>query len=1065
LKVDLETLTGILGSSAGIIPVEAIQNLVEQFCHIIACIPTSTSCSIPPFVPKLASQFCADESENICCKNVDSLTTSLSILNPNPVKVAGPQLLHKLVAHGLHGSGEAIAMEVMEENGERYEISYRKLRVISDTISGNICKFLDRLPNRRMVPILLPQGALLHVAILSILKAGAAYVPLSLDAPEERIRYIVNDVNAGLVITISDLAKKIQWQDAPQLFVLDKNDLNENFYNSEIPAEIPTESLLPTAIAYIMYTSGSTGNPKGVMISHSAVTQSLLVHDKYIPRYRRFLQFAAPTFDVAVFETFFTWFRGSTLVCCDRERLLADLPKVINELEIDAAELTPTVAGELLGARQAVPRLDILLTIGEMLTHRVVDGFGGGPLQGMYGPTEAAIHCTIATNIQKHGKVGDIGVPFNTVSAFIIAPQSASNDSELTILPVGWVGELALGGWQLADGYLNSPENTRDAFFNSVQWGRLYRTGDLARILPSGRIECLGRVSAGQVKIRGQRVEIGEIEAAVAKTHCVKTAVVLPINGSLVAFVSTSSNLVNSVAVKTECRKWLPGFMVPTDVVFYQDLPQLPSGKTDRKKLELDYCGCAQEDTREAIHDWNEREITIAGVVEQILNIRPSKHGSLFTMGLDSLGAIKLVAQLRIQGIGVGVLDVIKLDSISKIASSAVISSACPPETEALKIRLETFFKENQSKLPLSLLDKIDDIIPCTSLQNSMIAETIIDGAAYCNWILFELPPTAEYSHVELAFKEIVQRNEILRTGFLSLDDGFAQVIWKTMHSTQLTNDDVLGSVWHVMSNGILVPPFCARFIIEESGCRRLGLNIHHALYDGWSLEHIIADFGYILDGISTLSRRPQFRDVVEWELMRDPSYIESTKEFWKSMLSGAGATRMPNFHGRRNINSGTSVDFRFLSASFNMLESSARMLGVTPQAILQSAWAFLLSTYVGKDDVVFGTVLSGRTLPIDGIEEIIGPTIQTLPFRMHTSLCQTIAVSVKAAHDLNRELLKHPGLGLRDVRKVCDEEDGVFDSLLVWQQTANNFKEPSIRIIESKDKLEVCLESPLSCI
>lgn len=249
---------------------------------------------------------------------------------------------------------------------------------------------------------------------------------------------------------------------------------------------------------------------QGVILSHSAATQALLAHNQHIPQFTRFLQFANPTFDVSVFEIFFPLFRGATLISCERRRLLDNLPDVITQLNVDAAELTPSVASSLLHGRNSVPSLKLLLTIGEMLKKSVVEEFAGdsdtaGILYGMYGPTEATIHCTVQDAFKRNMPVNNIGVPLDTVSAFVVKPST--NDTSGAVPEIetwGQEGELAVGGHQLADGYLNRNEQTRAAFVWHPQYGSLYRTGDLARMTPEGQLECLGRISGGQVKLRGQ---------------------------------------------------------------------------------------------------------------------------------------------------------------------------------------------------------------------------------------------------------------------------------------------------------------------------------------------------------------------------------------------------------------------------------------------------------------------------------------------------------------------------------------------------------------------------------
>jgi amino acid adenylation domain-containing protein len=353
---------------------------------------------------------------------------------------------------------------------------------------------------------LVPQCLDLYISQLATLKAGGAFCPIVLDAPEERLRFILKDINASILLTTAAHKSQLPHLEGVRILAVDEQDSSSSNEHNE-----PNVTISPQDAAYIMYTSGSTGQPKGVILSHSAATQALLAHDLHIPQFSRFLQFASPTFDVSVFEIFFPWLRMATLVSCDRRRLLNDLPKAIAELEIDACELTPSVASSLLQGRESVPSLKVLLTIGEMLKPSVVEDFGGDGetpaiLHGMYGPTEATIHCTLQTYFPKDMSCGAIGIPLDTVSAFVIRIPDETNPSlsDLEILPMGEEGELAVGGYQLADGYLNREEKTREVFVEHPDHGPLYRTGDRAKMLPDGKLECLGRISSGQVKLRGQ---------------------------------------------------------------------------------------------------------------------------------------------------------------------------------------------------------------------------------------------------------------------------------------------------------------------------------------------------------------------------------------------------------------------------------------------------------------------------------------------------------------------------------------------------------------------------------
>jgi ferricrocin synthase len=311
---------------------------------------------------------------------------ALSVLNPHPLKLPGPDLLHHLV----RSVSELPALDALD-GGTRKTYTYQQLHNASEVIARRLTQAHPAREAEFVVPVLVPQSPLLYAALLGTLKAGGAFCPLNIDAPSERVQFILDDVDASVVVVSRELADNLP-PDCSQEIITIEFDQNEPPHTNLIHRRACAEDL-----AYVMYTSGSTGTPKGVGITHDAATQALLSHDRHIPTFSRFLQFAAPTFDVSVFEIFFPLFRGCTLVTVRRAELLNDLPSAMREMEVDACELTPTVAGSLLRSRDSVPSLKLVLTIGEMLSQPVIREFGGDEsrasmLWAMYGPTEATIH-------------------------------------------------------------------------------------------------------------------------------------------------------------------------------------------------------------------------------------------------------------------------------------------------------------------------------------------------------------------------------------------------------------------------------------------------------------------------------------------------------------------------------------------------------------------------------------------------------------------------------------------------------------------------------------------------
>lgn len=996
---------------------------------------------------------------------------TLSILNPLPARLEGPGLLHELIS-GPKTPGTAL--EYLDANGEKTKLSYSELHRKSETLALRLAQSRGHTiqESSGIVPLYIPQCPSLYISQLAILKSGAAFCPLNLDVPEERLRFILKDTSAKILLTTMALRPKLPGLEGIDIITVDDEYSDEEFGEGctrLLEAEMLRSG--PSPLAYIMYTSGSTGLPKAVCLSHEAVTQSLLAHNRFIPNFSRFLQFASPTFDVSVFEIFFPWYRGSTLVSVERGRLLSDLPGTITSLNIDAAELTPSVAASLVRTRDNVPTLQVLLTIGEMLNAQVIKQFGGsdekhGILYGMYGPTEAAIHCTLQPNFACDLPAGTIGIPLETVSCFIVKPaESADRAAEIEILPMGEIGELAVGGHQLADGYLNREEQTRAAFVTHPKFGNLYRTGDKARLLRNGRLECHGRISSGQVKLRGQRVELGEIEHAASKVTDCHAVVASVISGLLVVFCIVDLNTVSPNDIKDACRQWLPNYMIPSDIVLLEDFPYLPSGKVDKRKLESDYNSRPADTTSETL-GMSDDARKIAQVIEGVLGVSIDRSTNLGAAGLDSLKAIQVASKLRKQGYaGIGALDLLNANTFKDIddllhyqISNHPTSNEDSPEWQKLTRELRlSVAKEFGSDI---LEAEVEEILPCTPLQDAMLSETARQPQAYCNTLLLSISAGITIHQIRCAVETLAKTHTSLRSGFCTSGIShcsYAQIVWQNMDPSQFEEVNTFNAPFSVEDDKRLLRPLRVLCKSKDTGIELL-VQIHHALYDQWSLEIVLEDLEALLRQDEVLER-PSFRAVNQFFSRKRTEDQSSHLEFWQDYLSNMTACRLPNLQPETSPVRHLRQVEHTIKMDAERLKEAATLQSCSPHVFFQATYAFLLGLYMGTDDVTLGTVFSGRTLPIADVDNVVGPILSTLPSRINLGEARKFVDLIRQLHGDNRDIMQHSTVPLADIKKVCGINPGenLFDSIFVWQETGRS-SEPGAKIVnlvEARDYLE----------
>lgn len=948
----------------------------------------------------------------------------MSVLNPNRRILPGPSLLHELIKET---DDDAIALEFLPADRPMHTITYGEFRSLSHSLTHLVRQSLDHYSTPQIVPVIIPQCPELYITWRAVLQAGGCFCPISPDVPSERLKFILNDVSAELILCNEETNALVRGVAGNlQCLSVALEDLKNTSRHDSDPAR--TCKIDPSSPAYVMYTSGSTGLPKGVRVSHASATQALLAHDEHIPSFKRFLQFAAPTFDVSIFEIFFPFFRGATLVARDREHMLADLPGTIKNLHADAAELTPTVAGTLLRTRDAAPCLKVLLTIGEMLTRPVVAEFGGdrdrpSMLFAMYGPTEAAIHCTIAPRVSATATVRVIGTPLATVTAFVLK-DSTDLKSSPTIAPREEPGELAVAG-QLADGYLNRPDQTRAAFVDLPDYGRVYLTGDRAVCNEKGELEILGRMSTGQVKLRGQRVELGEVEEVAAKTPGVSQTIAMVIEDALVLFAAGTPNATPAAIVAT-CRSWLPPFMRPNEVlVLGNAFPRLPSGKVNRRQLEQDYRAHERSNIPNDA-PMTAAERTICSVLESELHRPLHRHEDLWASGMDSLRAIKAVSLLRLQFPSATIKTILSSNTLADLAAQLSRQNGHAINGHSVDLvedqdawtRIEDSVRKS---LGVRADSKSIEVFPCTPIQIAMLAETAADPEVNFNRLFLTRHGITQDQMCE-ALCQLAESCPILRSGFVQTDCEtmpFVMITWPKLglHNLSLEHPLQVATAPGMKQSTVVC--------------------MHHALYDGWSWDLILDDLNAILDNQAPLGR-PSFQYVSRAIRGRqDEATSDAAISYWTSLLNNCEHQSLPSLVSTRPAKAVRLSTQRFMKLSYAELSEVAADLHIGRQTIMQACWGLMLSAYTDSDDVIFGTVVSGRHAPIEGVSEVIGPCLATLPTRLRLGRVKTVRDLLTYIQRQNLDSVSHYDTPLRNIRSAAklNSAHDMFDSIVVWQE------------------------------
>ncbi len=905
--------------------------------------------------------------------------------------------LHRSVEHHAQHTPHAVAALF-----ERRHLSYAQLNAQANCLAHTLRR-LGVGPDVR-VGVCMDRSLELVTALLGVLKAGGAFVPMDPELPPDRLEFQLSDTAAPVLLTQSHLVARLPTTgDGALLHVLCLDEATSVLTQGD--AGNPLWNITKNDLAYVIYTSGSTGRPKGVLIEHAAMNNSSRwMCDRLAMRPGdRMLAASSISFDASIVELLHPLLAGASVVL-PRPGLQRDAPAlaaVMSEHEVTLLVMVPPALRALLNEPGFAPgHFRFLVSAGEALdeslARQLQTRFPHTRIGNFYGPTEASIvatHCEWPIDCAGPRQV-PIGRPISNAHCLVL-------DRDLQPVPLGVVGELYIGGAGLARGYLNRPELSAERFISHPFFAgqRLYRSGDLARYRSDANIEFLGRIDS-QVKIRGHRIELGEIEAALSAIEGVQQAAVLaredqPGDKRLVAYVvnrPTSNTACGAAALSERLKRYLPAYMVPAHYVFMLALPLTPSGKLDRNVLPLPGVSVLAEQTR--VGPRNPLELAVWQIWSEVLNVAEfGVHDNFFDLGGHSLIATQVISRLR---------NRLKIE----VPLRALFAH---PRIDELVAEIQALRGLNEASEHRIGKHSRDAALPLSYSQRRMwlVQQVNPQTCAYNIRVALHLRGRLDVDCLRRALEFVVQRHEAFRTRFTVIDGEPMQIV-----------DDAspLGLKRHDLSNlptpqrdaharEIMNAAAAQPFDLSHSGLHRLNLLqlasdehalfwvIHHVINDQWSNGIVVREVG---KAYSQLLRGQQpdlpalplaYADFAAWQ--RDPVHqaaIAPQMAYWLERLKGLQPLALPHDIVAHGLPSGrgSSVSARLAPHTFDSLQRLSTQHGATVFMTLLACFKVLLARYCGQTDIAVGSPVANRTRL--EFESLVGTMVNTLVHRSDLS-------------------------------------------------------------------------------
>ncbi|MBN2536084.1 MAG: amino acid adenylation domain-containing protein [Spirochaetales bacterium] len=883
-------------------------------------------------------------------------------------QIAGKNPLKPALVYGDH----TLTYQELNEKANRIGKALREAGVKPDTIVG-----IETKTSFEMV-----------IGTIGILKAGGAYLPVDHQCPGERKEYMLKECGAGILLTHTPLIDTLTF---PGKIINIDEGVNTPGFSGPGNTENPGIENKPDDLAYVMFTSGTSGKPKGSMITQKGVIR-LIKNTSYVQldENTKTLQTSTVVFDIATFEIWGTLLNGGTLYVTERDAILdaERLKKVLLTYDINLLFLATALFNQLVeqGSPGVFSTLQYLLIGGEAISLKHVNMVRKAcpdlKIINGYGPTE---NTTLSTSYEITGDFSEeipIGKPISNSTCYIV-------DKHCNLLPVGVPGELLVGGDGVSKGYINRPELTKEKFIDDPfePGGKLYKTGDLTRWLADGTIEYFGRID-NQVKIRGFRIEPGEIEKVMALFKGINEVVVIARTGNnddkyLTAYY-TADYAVNTEQLERFMQKRLPAYMIPP---FYVKLPKFPltiNGKVDRTALPEPGINVhkKEDDTEQE----NETEKKVRLIWEDVLEIKGiGVNDNFYELGGHSIKAIQIIVRINREfqtNLRIG--DMLDNPSIKELSLKIHENSNLPcQEIEVIP---------EKEYYPLSPGQKRIWIL------HSLEKDSCIYNIPFC----FSGKGKLDTDALNKAYASVVRRHESLRTVFhyrngtpyqTILDDpGYAVAIADGCNEKDKSEWLRFTVEKECRKSFDLETGPLSRILVIQYGQDEylIVITMHHIISDGRSFELFISELSAFYNALCRnekpdVSPLPiQYKDYTAWQhKLMSTDALKQQKEFWLTTLSGelTPVTLPPDFpRPAIQTYNGALLHYAIDDCIYRMLKASAVQNRTTLYSLLTTIVMVLLYRYTGQRDITIGVPVSGRNHIL--LEKQIGIYINTLVLR-----------------------------------------------------------------------------------